>query len=50
MLAGLALYRDLSISADPDQFSESASVILVALVYPHRERGMGVAGVDTNHR
>ena len=50
LLAGLAFDRDLAIPADPDQFGEAARVVLVALVHPHRERGMGMAGIDADHR
>jgi hypothetical protein len=50
LLAVLALNRDLTILPNPDQFGETALVVLVALVHPYRQRGMGVARVDADHR
>jgi len=48
LLTGLALHRHLAIPADPDQFGETARIVLVALVHPPRKRSMGMAGVDAD--
>jgi len=45
-----ALHGNLPIPPDPDQMGETARSGLVAPGHPHRTRGMGVAGVDADHR
>src|SRR4051812_23847303 len=48
-LAVVALDADLAIPPHPDQFSQAAGVVWVALVHSYREGGMRMSGVDADN-
>jgi hypothetical protein len=50
LLTFLALDFDFSIPADPHQFGQTSSIILIALVHAYGQGRVGMPRVDADHR
>jgi hypothetical protein len=48
-LAFFAFNFDFSIPTDPHQFGETSRVVLIALVHAHRQGGVCMPRINTNH-